>query len=438
VKFPTFKSGIHPDDYKMQTQSLPIEILPTPKEVFIPLQQHIGAPCNPTVEVKEEVKIGQVIGSTDAYVSSPVHATMSGIVKDIGRYPNPTGGRTQMVHIIASDEEEPNGVYTEVDWTKLSIDEIKNRIKNAGIVGLGGAAFPTHVKLSPPEDKPIDTFILNGCECEPFLTADHRTMLEMPDNILKGMAIIMKVLGVKKGYVGIESNKPDAIDSMQKAADGYGFEVVTVKTKYPQGAEKMLIKAIKKRKVPTGGLPMDIGAVVQNVGTAVAVVNAVSYEKPLTQRVVTVTGNGIKEPKNLMVTIGTKFSDVIEFCGGLVDETAQVFMGGPMMGIAQYNLSVPVIKATSGIVCTTDYKQVEPLACIGCGSCVQSCPMFLMPTRLARLSLIRHWSDADKMGIMNCIECGSCAYVCPSNIPLVQWIRVGKQKVYEIQCDLVV
>ena len=438
MKFPTFKSGIHPDDYKMQTQSLPIEILPTPKEVFIPLQQHIGAPCNPTVEVKEEVKIGQVIGSTDAYVSSPVHATMSGIVKDIGRYPNPTGGRTQMVHIIASDEEEPNGVYTEVDWTKLSIDEIKNRIKNAGIVGLGGAAFPTHVKLSPPEDKPIDTFILNGCECEPFLTADHRTMLEMPDNILKGMAIIMKVLGVKKGYVGIESNKPDAIDSMQKAADGYGFEVVTVKTKYPQGAEKMLIKAIKKRKVPTGGLPMDVGAVVQNVGTAVAVVNAVSYEKPLTQRVVTVTGNGIKEPKNLMVTIGTKFSDVIEFCGGLVDETAQVFMGGPMMGIAQYDLSVPVIKATSGIVCTTDYKQVEPLACIGCGSCVQSCPMFLMPTRLARLSLIRHWSDADKMGIMNCIECGSCAYVCPSNIPLVQWIRVGKQKVYEIQCDLVV
>ena len=438
MKFPTFKSGIHPNDYKIQTQSLPIEVLPTPKEVFIPLQQHIGAPCKPVVEVKEEVKIGQVIGSTDAYVSSPVHATISGIVKNIGRYPNPTGGRTKMVHIIASDEDEPNGVYTEVDWTKLSINDLKNRIKNAGIVGLGGAAFPTHVKLSPPEDKPIDTFILNGCECEPFLTADHRTMLEMPENILKGMAIIMKVLGVKKGHIGIESNKPDAVESMQKAANGYGVEVVTVKTKYPQGAEKMLIKAVKKRKVPTGGLPMDIGAVVQNVGTAVAVANAVSFEKPLTQRVVTVTGNGIKEPKNLLVTIGTKFSDVIEFCGGLVDKTAQVFMGGPMMGIAQYDLSVPVIKATSGIVCTTDYKQVEPIACIGCGSCVQSCPMFLMPTRLARLSYIRYWSDADKMGIMNCIECGSCAYVCPSNIPLVQWIRVGKRKVYEIQCDLVV
>jgi len=438
VKVPTFKSGIHPDDYKTQTQDLPIEILPIPKEVFIPLQQHIGAPCKPLVEVGDTVKVGQVIGSTDAYVSSPVHATISGTVKDIGKYHTPTDARTLMVHIVASESEESNRVYTEVDWKNLSIDDLKERIKNAGIVGLGGAAFPTHVKLNPPENKPIDTFILNGCECEPFLTADHRTMLEMPDNVLKGMAIIMKVLGVKKGYIGIESNKPDAIESMKKSVNDYGFEVVTVKTKYPQGAEKMLIKAIKKRKVPTGGLPMDVGAVVQNVGTAVAVANAVSYEKPLTQRVVTVTGNGIKEPKNLMVTIGIKFSDVIEFCGGLVDETVQVFMGGPMMGIAQYDLSVPVIKATSGIVCTTNYKQVEPMACIGCGSCVQSCPMFLMPTRLAHLSLLRYWSNADKMGIMNCIECGSCAYVCPSSIPLVQWIRVGKQKVYEIQCDLVV
>lgn len=425
-------------DSKYYTESLKIESLPIPKEVFIPLQQHIGAPCKAVVEIGEEVRIGQVIGAVDAYVSSPVHATISGKVKAIGKFAHPTGSRTEMVHIIASDEEEPNGVYTEVDWTNLPIDEMKSRIKNAGIVGLGGAAFPTHVKLSPPEDKPIDTFILNGCECEPFLTADHRLMLETPDEILKGMAIIMKVLGVKKGYVGIESNKPDAIESMQKAVSKYGFEIVTVKTKYPQGAEKMLIKAIKKRKVPTGGLPMDVGVVVQNVGTAAAVANAISYEKPLTQRIVTVTGNGIKEPKNLLVTIGTRFSDVIEYCGGLVDETAQVFMGGPMMGIAQYDLSVPVIKATSGIVCTTDYRQIEPIACIGCGSCVKSCPMFLMPTRLAHLSLIRHWSNADKMGIMNCIECGSCTYVCPSSIPLVQWIRVGKQKVYEIQCDLVV
>jgi len=441
VKFPTFKSGIHPEESKHFTESLPIEILPEPKEVFIPLQQHIGAPCKPLVDVGDEVKIGQVIGSSEAFVSSPVHATINGKVKDISRYPTPTGTRAQMIHIIATEENSEGtnkDVPAELDWTSLSLEELKERIKKAGIVGLGGAAFPTHVKLSPPEDKPIDTFILNGCECEPFLTADHRVMVENPDTVLKGMAIIMRVLGVKDGYVGIESNKPDAVETMSKAAREYGFDVVTVKTKYPQGAEKMLIKSIKNKKVPTGGLPMDVGAVVQNVGTAVAVANAVIEEKPLTKRVVTVTGNGINEPKNLLVTIGTKFSDVIEYCGGLVDETSQVFMGGPMMGIAQFDLSVPVVKATSGIVCTTDYKQVEPLACIGCGACVKSCPMFLTPTRLARLSYIRHWSDADQMGIMNCIECGSCAYVCPSNIPLVQWIRVGKQKVYEIQCDLVV
>ena len=441
MKFPTFRSGIHPQESKHFTESLPIEILPDPKEVFIPLQQHIGAPCKPTVEVGDEVKIGQVVGSSEAFVSSPVHATINGKVKDISRYPSPTGTRTMMVHIVASDEESEivnAESVTEVDWSTLSVDELKSRIKKAGIVGLGGAAFPTHVKLSPPEDKPIDTFILNGCECEPFLTADHRMMIENSDKILKGMAIIMKVLGVEDGYIGIESNKPDAVEKIAETAKDYGFKVLTVKTKYPQGAEKMLIKAVKNRKVPTGGLPMDVGTVVQNIGTAAAVADAVLIEKPLTKRVVTVTGNGIKEPKNLLVTIGTKFSDVIEYCGGLVDETSQVFMGGPMMGIAQFDLSVPVVKATSGIVCTTEYKQVEPLACIGCGSCVQSCPMFLMPTRLARLSYIRHWSDADQMGIMNCIECGSCAYVCPSNIPLVQWIRVGKQKVYELQCELVV
>ncbi len=442
MKFPTFKSGIHPEEFKYFTESLSIETLPQPKEVFIPLQQHIGAPCKPVVEVGDSVKVGQVIGSTDAYVSSPVHATISGSVKDIGRYHSPTGIRSEMIHIVSPEESEDTAVseknIDKIDWKSLSIDEMKERIKKAGIVGLGGAAFPTHVKLSPPENKPIDTLIINGCECEPFLTADHRTMLEMPEKIFIGMSIIMKVLGVKNGHVGIESNKPDAIESMRKLAADYNVGVVTVKTKYPQGAEKMLIKAIKDRKVPSGGLPMDVGVVVHNVGTAVAVTEAVISEKPLTQRIVTVTGNGIKEPKNLLVTIGTKFSDVIEFCGGLVDETAQVFMGGPMMGIAQYDLSVPVIKATSGIVCTTDYTQVEPMACIGCGSCINSCPMFLMPTRLARLSYIKYWSDADKMGIMNCIECGSCAYVCPSSIPLVQWIRVGKRKVYEIQCALVV
>jgi len=439
VKFPTFKSGVHPVESKHFTQSLPIEILPEPKEVFIPLQQHIGAPCKSLVEVGDEVKFGQVVGASDAYVSSPVHATINGKVKDISKYSTPSGTRAQMIHIVSSEDEGEDistDIPIEVDWTTFSSEDLKSRIKDAGLVGMGGAAFPTHVKLSPPDNKPIDTFILNGCECEPFLTADHRMMVEMPEIVLQGMAIIMKVLGVKDGFVAIESNKPDAVEKMQIAANKYGFKVLTVKTKYPQGAEKMLIKAVKNRKVPTGGLPMDVGTVVQNIGTAVAVANAVINNTPLVNRIVTVTGNGINNPKNLLVTIGTKFSYVIEYCGGLVDDASQVFMGGPMMGIAQFDLSIPVVKATSGIVCTSNYKEVEPLACIGCGSCVRSCPMYLMPTRLARLSYIRHWSDADTMGIMNCIECGSCAYVCPSNIPLVQWIRVGKQKVNELRCEL--
>jgi len=235
VKFPTFKSGVHPEEFKHFTESLPIEILPEPKEVFIPLQQHIGAPSKPVVEVGEEVKIGQVVGSSEAFVSSPVHATINGKVKDISKYPAPTGTRTQMVHIIGTEDELENAEddqNVETDWQVLSTDELKERIKKAGIVGLGGAAFPTHVKLSPPDDKPIDTFILNGCECEPFLTADHRMMVENPDTILKGMSIIMKVLGVKDGYVGIESNKPDAVETMSESAKEYGFDVVTVKTKY--------------------------------------------------------------------------------------------------------------------------------------------------------------------------------------------------------------
>ena len=283
MKFPTFKSGVHPDDYKFLTESLGIEQMPQPSEVFIPLQQHIGAPCKALVNVGDEVRVGQVIGSSAAYVSSPVHATISGKVKDISKYPTPTGTRTLMVHIIATNEEVVDHVTEtpEVDWETLSVKELNSRIKNAGIVGLGGAAFPTHVKLNPPKDKSIDTFILNGCECEPFLTADHRTMLEMPDKVLTGMSIIMKILGVEKGYVGIESNKPDAIDAMQNIASNYGFDVITVKTKYPQGAEKMLIKAVKNRKVPTGGLPMDVGVVVQNVGTAVAVALCRTWNFPL-------------------------------------------------------------------------------------------------------------------------------------------------------------
>jgi electron transport complex protein RnfC len=430
----TFKRGIHPEESKAFTSAKSIEVLPQPSNVFIPLQQHIGAPCKVSVEPGDEVKIGQVIGASDAYVSSPIHATISGIVKSIERFAHPAGGKVQMVHIQNDDLEQSDFMKPIVDWKNVEIDNLFDRIKNAGIVGLGGAAFPTHVKLAPPKEKQIDTFILNGCECEPFLTADHRIMVENAEKIVTGMAIMMKVLKVEKGIVGIESNKPDAVDVMSKTIKkaGYNFQIRSLATKYPQGAEKMLIQTVLKRQVPTGGLPMDVGVVVNNVGTAMAVAEAVIDGKPLIERIVTVTGDGVSEPKNVKIRIGTPFNDVVEFCNGLKDNTAQVFMGGPMMGIAQSDLSVPVVKATSGIICSSRTKALITSPCIRCGKCVSACPMFLLPTRIARLSEVKNWSEAQDFGIMNCIECGSCSFVCPSNIPLVQWIRLGKLKVGEL------
>ncbi len=435
MKLPTFKKGIHPQDYKLYTNSKEIEILPLPEEVFIPLQQHIGAPCTPAVEKGQEVKTGQVIGKSDKFVSSPVHASITGKVKAIDSFQHPLGTRVQMIHIQKDGDDDMELLPVSNNWQDSSVEELRHLIQEAGLVGLGGAAFPTHVKLAPPQDKPIDTFILNGCECEPFLTADHRAMVEMTDKILTGMAIIMKTLSTKYGYIGIENNKPDAITIMNERVNklGYDFHVIPLEVKYPQGAEKMLIKAILHRKVPTGGLPLDVGVVVNNVGTALAVADAVTVGKSLIERIVTVTGDGIHDPKNVLVRIGTPFKNVIEYCGGLKENASQVFMGGPMMGIAQFNLDVPVVKATSGIVCSSDdsIKEIQPYSCIRCGTCISACPMNLLPTRLARYSEMANWEEAENWGILNCIECGSCAYVCPSHIPLVQWIRTGKLCVVE-------
>jgi len=430
----TFKRGIHPEDSKVFTAAKAVEFLPPPSEVFIPLQQHIGAPCAAIVEPGAEVKIGQIIGTSTVFVSSPVHATVSGKVKAIDRFAHPAGGKVQMIHIISDDQDQSDFMDPISDWKNVDRKSLLTRIKEAGIVGLGGAAFPTHVKLAPPDEKQVDTFILNGCECEPFLTADHRIMVEEAEKIVIGMAIMMSVLEVERGIIGIESNKPDAIKYMTEAVQklGYNFSVISLQTKYPQGAEKMLIQTVLTRQVPTGGLPMDVGVVVNNVGTALTVAEAVLDGKPLIDRVVTVTGDGIKNPKNIKVRIGTLFNEVLKFCNGLNDYTAQVFMGGPMMGIAQTDLNVPVIKATSGIICSTDVKKINASPCIHCGSCVTACPMFLLPTRIARLAEIKNWNEAQDFGIMNCIECGSCSFACPSNIPLVQWIRLGKLKVGEL------
>ncbi len=438
MRLPTFNKGVHPNDFKHFTCSLPVKSLPMPDHVLIPLQQHIGAPCTVNVEKGQEVKTGQVVGAGEAYVSSPVHSSVTGVVKDVGTFRHPLGSKVQMVYIQRKSEEDEWELMEPItDWQAAKVEDLNTRIKAAGIVGLGGAAFPTHVKLAPPKEKPIDAFILNGCECEPYLTADHRAMVEQADRILEGMAIIMKILGVTDGYIGIENNKPDAIQVMHEAVSrgGYDFKVVSLQVKYPQGAEKMLIQSVLNRQVPTGGLPMDVGVVVNNIGTAMAVTDAVKEGKPLVERIVTVTGDGVKEPQNVLARIGTPFIDIINLCGGLTDEAAQVFMGGPMMGMSQLDMKVPVIKATSGIVCTSDKGEAaeDAMPCIRCGTCVSACPMFLLPTRIARLSEVGQTEAADELGIMNCIECGSCAFVCPSRIPLVQWIRLGKLRVGEMK-----
>ena len=435
VKFPTFKKGIHPGEHKEYTNRQTIEYMPLPEEVFVPVQQHIGAPDDPVVSPRDEVKTGQVIGRSEKYVSSPVHSPVTGTVKKIDAFLHPMGSRTTMIQIKRDGEDEWQLLDTPDDWQSESAENLRQLVWDAGIVGLGGAAFPTHVKLAPPEEKPVDSFILNGCECEPYLTSDHRVMVEKTDKILTGMSIIMKVLGVENGYIGIEDNKPDAVNAMQERVNALGldYKVLSLETKYPQGAEKMLIQTVLNRQVPTGGLPMDVGTVVNNVGTALSVAEAVTEGKPLIQRVVTVTGDGIAQPRNVMTRIGTPFQSLIDFCGGLNEETVQVFMGGPMMGMAQYDLSIPVVKATSGIICSTEANvtRFESYPCIQCGACVDACPMNLVPTLLARNSQQKKVDALEELGVQNCIECGSCAFSCPSHIPLVQWIRVGKYRVNE-------
>jgi len=433
---PTFKKGIHPDDMKSLTNQKPVEKIPIPEEVFIPLQQHIGVSGDILVEKGDEVKTGQVIGKSEKFVSSPVHASITGQVKTIDKFLHPLGVKAMMIHIEKTSEEDEWATFKSPEnWENASVEDLRNIIWQAGIVGLGGAAFPTHVKLAPPKEKEINTFILNGVECEPFLTADHRAMLEMGEKMLTGMSIIMKILGTENGYIGIENNKPDAIDMMRDLTSKKfsSFKVIPLKVKYPQGAEKMLIEAIVKRRVPAGGLPMDVGTVVNNVGTALAVANAVLEGRPLIERIVTVSGQGIVEPKNLLVRLGTSFQTLIEHCGGLKDNATQVYMGGPMMGFAQYNMNVPVVKATSGIICQEKSEIIEKKTypCIQCGNCVSVCPMNLLPTRISSFAETTKLEEAEEYGILNCIECGSCSYVCPSNIPLVQWIRVGKLKVGE-------
>ena len=431
--FKIFRGGIHPPDKKELSADKPIKEARPPDTVIIPLSQHLGAPCKPVVAVKQEVKKGEMIGEPAGFVSAPVHASVSGRVTAIGEFPNAMGRMVTSVVIENDRKEEWTLLKDNPDYMSLSPDEMKEKIKNAGIVGMGGAAFPTVVKLSPPKEKPIDTVIINGAECEPYLTGDYRLMLEHPKEVIEGLKILMKVLGVTKGFVGIEDNKPLAIQSMKEAAQGQeNIEICPLRTKYPQGAEKMLIKAVTDREVPPRALPMDVRVVVQNISTSFAIFEAVRYGKPLIERVVTVSGEAISEPNNLLVKTGTLISHLIHECGGLKEGKGKIISGGPMMGFAIQSTDIPVTKGTSGIVALTEKEIVHSESfgpCIRCGRCIDICPMGLMPSMLSIYAEKGFFEGAKEYNLFDCFECGSCAFVCPSKRPIVQLVRLAKTQV---------
>lgn len=431
----TFNGGVHPPEQKTQTEHLPFEFMPSPAQIILPLVQHLGKQAVALVKKGNPVVKGQLIAEADGFISAPVHSPVCGTVASIGKEVNSSGFPKESI-IITTNGESEFQTLPSLDPEKVTAEEIRERVKTAGIVGQGGAAFPTAVKLLPPKDKAIDLVILNGCECEPYLTRDFRFMIERPEAVVSGLRLIMKALGVSKGFIGIEDNKPEAIAVMNDALKNEsGISVIALKTKYPQGAEKMLIKAAAGREVPPGKLPLDVGCVIQNIGTAAAIYDAVVKGEPSLTAALTVSGGGIKSPKNLIVPVGTPIKDVIEYCSGVTEDAVKLIVGGPMMGVAQYDFSAPVMKATSGILVLTqkEVSKQEETACLRCGQCVSACPLNLMPTRLSRLSQLERYEDAEGYGITVCMECGTCAYTCPANIPLVQWIRLGKQKVLQLQ-----
>lgn len=433
----TFNGGVHPKEYKELTEHLGFELFPQPEHILLPLSQHLGKEAKALVKKGEDVKSGQMIAQAEGFVSAPVHTSISGKVMSVGKEQTSSGFPKDSIVIKRNGTVESENISLEpLNPETITADEIRERVALAGIVGQGGAAFPTSVKLSPPKDKVIDVVILNGCECEPYLTRDYRFMIERPDDLISGLKLIMKALGVSRGVIGIEDNKPEAIELLSnKAKYEHGLEVVSLKTKYPQGAEKMLIKAVTRKEVPPGKLPMDVGAVIQNIGTAVAIHDAIVKGEVLITAALTVSGKGIKNPKNLIVPVGTSIQNVIDYCGGVTDDAVKIVVGGPMMGTAQFDLQVPVMKATSGILVLTKDEIAEnpETPCLRCGQCVGACPLNLMPTKLARYSQLNRFDDAEGAGITVCMECGTCSYTCPANIPLVQWIRLGKQKVLQIQ-----
>ncbi|MDW7652312.1 MAG: electron transport complex subunit RsxC [Bacillota bacterium] len=431
MSFKTFKGGVHPGHFKSATEKKPVVPAKPPAVAIIAMSQHIGAPCEPLVAVGDEVKMGQKVGDSKGFVSAPVHSSVSGKVVKIGTTMHALGREVQAVYIENDGQDTwHEDVKPNPDWQKLSADDLKKIIREAGIVGMGGATFPTHVKVSPPPDQKIDYVLVNAAECEPYLTSDHRAMLERPEDMVTGLQLVMKIVNAPKGYIGIEDNKPDAVEAVKKAAAGIpGVEVHALHTKYPQGAEKQLIKVFTGREVPSGGLPSAVGCVVQNVGTCIAISDAVRFGKPLIERNVTITGSGITEPKNMLVRVGTPIEQIIEECGGFRPNIRKMISGGPMMGLAQPGPeNQPIMKGSSGILCLTDAEvqlhEISP--CIKCAKCVEVCPVSIMPLFIGSSVEQGLYDKAEAYDAMDCIECGCCTYICPAKRPLVQWIRMAK------------
>lgn len=425
------KGGIHPPENKL-TSAKSIKKMPVPKMVYVPISQHIGIPAEIIVNVKDKVEIGQVIAKSGGFVSSNVHAPVAGVVTKLDMIIDTSGYKKQCIVIRTDAKNESN--FEEIDYPlkkdiTMEPKDILQRINDYGIVGLGGATFPSHVKLSVKEGTVLDHVIINGVECEPYLTADHRLMLEKAEEILVGIKILMRALHIDKAIIGIENNKKDAIDIFKKlTANEQGINVAALQVKYPQGGEKQLVRAILNREVPKNGLPLDVGVIVHNVGTIFAIYQAIQHNKPLIERVITITGKKLENAANYWVKIGTPIKDLVAEVGGLPEGTRKIVNGGPMMGKAIKNLDVPVTKGTSGILVISEDEasRGEPKNCIRCGECVEVCPMGLEPHLLMNLSEKGMYENAGSEDILTCIECGSCSYVCPSHRPLLDYIRFGK------------
>ena len=420
--------GVHPVEGKEPTEHLSLVRFPEPETVIIPMSMHLGAPATPIVNIGDKVKLGQKIGEAAGFISAPVHSSVSGEVMAICDCPHATRGTCQSVVIKSDGLNTPDeSIAPNKPLAELTGDEIIEIVKNAGIVGMGGAGFPTYVKLKP--GKPIEAVLLNGCECEPMLTADHRLLLEFADDVIFGLQAMMKTVNAPKGIIVIEENKPDAIALLrEKVAELEGIEVLEVSTQYPQGGEKMLIKRALGRSVPSGCLPADVGAVVSNVSTVKAISDAIQKGMPLIERITTVTGKYIPNPGNFIVKVGTNMADLIDYCGGISGENVTVKAGGPMMGFPQTELNVPIMKGSNGVI-AIDTDVSEPNECIKCGRCVDVCPMELKPLHYFKLVGAQDWQGCKDMNIMDCMECRCCEYICSSKLPLVTMIKMGKNGV---------